>query len=140
MICCDQVNSKQNHNLNIQHNKLSWGSLIFENHIFNVLGSKNPCVKESPFSFDKNYELYHQKNAQLHKHHYLNAISGRPLTLNSCPRGSSFYSPWITVSITGLVHSEKVESLCIPVWLKVRKERIHMYLCPHRLITSILFQ
>ena len=61
------------------------GSSILRATVLNLLGSRNPCFKESLFSFDENYEFYHQKNAYLHKHQNLNTISGIPLTEFSAP-------------------------------------------------------
>ena len=71
--CCNKVNIKQNHTLNIQYNKkLSWGSpiLLLRAIVLNFGG------QETLIFIDENCELSHQQNAHLHTNQYLNEILG----------------------------------------------------------------
>lgn len=141
LICCDKVNNKSNHVLNIQYNKkLSWGSLIlllratvlnlsqWRNLYFHLVKIMNSLTKKK------------KKNEHLHKNQYLNVISGVHL-LNSLLQKKLILLSCESVSITELVYSEKeVENICISQSDLVKKESVHMSLCPHGLIFPYCFQ
>lgn len=112
--------------------------IITESH-----SSQSFSVKKPLFSFGENYELSHQKekkNEHLHKNQYLNVISGVHL-LNSLLQKKLILLSCESVSITELVYSEKeVENICISQSDLVKKESVHMSLCPHGLIFPYCFQ
>ena len=68
----------------------------------NLTTQHGASPRELSFSFDGNYELSQQKNAHLHKHQYLSAISGGLLTLNSLPQEKLILLSCESVSITEL--------------------------------------